>query len=157
MSGNLAAEGGGLMLSCVACLSCVPTMFLVTIHQHCEAVSYQLWGICANMSREYSPAHLTGVYVNKQLWACHVGSHIHAHPVTLPPPCLSQEQVCWGWVLLTLWRLTGINRSSPVHLLLIPNAPVSYEQKVVDGSRSHLFNAIHIKPWMSLELYHYRL
>ncbi len=73
------------------------------VHPHCEAPSNEFWSIWLNMSRLICPKHfrnhpaafVSSHIINKYKRTSSTGS-IHAHAMTLPPPCFTDEVVCLG-------------------------------------------------------------
>ena len=84
-------------------LGCLDYMFLIILLLHDESSSNQFWWICLHLSRQ-----AVSVYLLSASFCCYQQWHhqwtsepvpvvaIHAQTITLSPPCLTDEVVCFG-------------------------------------------------------------
>lgn len=85
-------------LSLEILLGCFCSLHYGIIHLHCEAQSNQFCSIWLNLTREYSPVHpaasISRHTINKQPDTGLLAA-IHAHAISLPPPHLTVDVVCF--------------------------------------------------------------
>lgn len=85
-------------------MGCFYCLLGIVIHLHCEALSGRFRRVQLNLRREHSPVHFTvdRAILSAVTSSLNVADTVpHACAITLPPPCLTDDVICfWLWAVL---------------------------------------------------------